>query len=64
MSNRDHSLYSTRQRVVVITFATVEEAERWDAAGQPLNDIWLYDSSFDGAAWYPKPGQLSFTKDN
>jgi hypothetical protein len=27
---------SARQRVVVLTFDTVEAAEAWDAAGQPI----------------------------
>lgn len=27
---------STRQRVVVLTFATPDEADEWDRAGQPL----------------------------
>jgi hypothetical protein len=28
---------STRQRVVILTFPTVEEAEAWDDAGRPLS---------------------------
>ena len=28
--------YSARQRMICITFDTVEDAEAWDRAGQPL----------------------------
>ena len=30
--------WSARQRVVVLTFNDVKEAEAWDAAGQPIGD--------------------------
>lgn len=29
--------YSNRQRLVLLTFRSVEEAEAWDAAGQPIH---------------------------
>ena len=38
MIRREH-YYSERQRTIVLTFKTVEEAEAWDAAGQPLDDL-------------------------
>jgi hypothetical protein len=30
---------SPRQRIVVLTFPTAEQAEAWDAAGQPLEGL-------------------------
>jgi len=33
------SRLSTRQRVVVLTFETVEQAEAWDANGCPLSAL-------------------------
>ena len=32
---------SARQRVIVLTFDTVDEAEAWDAAGCPLSALLL-----------------------
>lgn len=29
--------FSTRQRMVCLTFATAEQAQAWDDAGRPLN---------------------------
>lgn len=39
---RNHNrpeFYSERQRVVVITFDTPEDAQAWDDAGQPLDGL-------------------------
>jgi hypothetical protein len=37
--------YSARQRVLVLQFTTVEEAEAWDRAGQPVTllvpEVWV-----------------------
>lgn len=35
----DPKAYSSRQRVVVLTFDTPEAAQAWDAAGQPLAEL-------------------------
>ena len=36
-NQRDYSWYPAYQRQVILTFDTVEEAEAWDTAGQPLH---------------------------
>lgn len=33
------SFTSARQRLVVLTFATIEAADAWDRAGQPVDDL-------------------------
>jgi len=33
-----HRRWSARQRIVVLTFDTIEGAEAWDREGQPLGD--------------------------
>lgn len=37
--DRERSYHPTNQRVVTLTFASAEEAEEWDAAGQPLEGL-------------------------
>jgi hypothetical protein len=32
----DRQFLSARQRVVILTFATIEDAEEWDWQGQPV----------------------------
>lgn len=38
--------YSTRQRIVCLTFADPQDAEAWDAAGQPLEGLDGIDRSW------------------
>jgi len=33
---QDRNWFPTNQRIVVLTFDSPEEAEAWDAAGQPV----------------------------
>ena len=46
---------SARQRMVVLTFDTVEAAEAWEAAGCPL-------SALDDNASYPRPRRVRLTR--
>lgn len=45
-AHMDHSTYSTRQRTIVVTFATPADAEDWDTQGQPLDGSWLWAEAF------------------
>lgn len=36
MTGSGRNLYSPRQRLIVLTFPTVEEAEAWDESGQEI----------------------------
>jgi len=35
----DRSWWSPHQRLVVLTFPSVEDAEAWDAAGRPMDGL-------------------------
>lgn len=47
---------SERQRVIVLTFPSPEDAQAWDDAGQPLGDIVLSEAR-DRTVVVERPGR-------